>query len=1281
MARDLEARLRIGIDVQTKGLDNLQKALENFSKKSEGSLKRLGENLDSITKSRDLEFKTDTSGLDKTEKSLKRIRQEVRLAARPFAQEFAEGLAIAAGGIGALDIAMNRLGDASTKAFRPLLALPAGLSESAKQTSLFSDFIFKLRNGLKVAGSEFLRLNSSIFALPKTLGVASAGFLSLSKTLQESESSLVRFLSQVSFAISIITGALSVAIVAIITKIGSLTQSIGTGLVKATQAAAKEFAKFEKSTLVFTRTVEGFNRQFGSGAGDIEFWQQQVGKAAQETNFLEKDLQTAAVALLEFGALNDIGKDQLSELFKVAQDYATITGDVVGATQDFAAFLGGNNQALQKYQLFINNATLANFAYKEGITDNIEKLSQSDKAQLRYNKVLSIYPTIAGKAAAVAGTLSGQQERLEKNLTEISTKFGAGASIINNFNLSAAASNIVLGSINDSVFSALGFLGALGGRLLQLIGTFLKWSFAIFTVQKAFIALEFFLKLDATQSAFGKSIPFLNQSINDFASSVTGLDKPFADVRTSFETLGTVFSAKSKEAIASFLGLEASALTVSTGMSAAFKKASLSIRASFRVIGNAGKALLANPIFLIGATLAGIVLALGKAFQFIEERTGFFSTIGNAFKPLLTSAGKLLSVFKPLQGLFESLINIIGGIFISVVANALQIVTSFASGAITAVNTVREAFGGSPIGTEFQKGLDEANAKVVALRRELQGGTDNLFNANLSNLEEPADRSIASTNRLGQSFGPNISDKELEKRRKAAQKAAEEARKRAEELAREREEILKILDQINLENQQSTGEVDIDLVAKVTRAQFEDELEKARKFGFDTDPIEQKIALTIEETQAAAIQQNVENLLDRLTKAKEQANDLTTAVGAAAGFEFRANFSRENAEEVESAVSQLEEFRKTVQSQAVANNIDEILLTIKAEADDALDLDLLGKIQNVVDATNSVENELKLRFEGDILDSSLNDARVRAQEKIDQIKEDFINANPDFDLSKFELTKEKFIKDNEEIRDAIEFSLGEATTKELTNGLGGALNNIVDGTKTVADSFKDMVDNIIKSLTKQALSNALGQVVSNLNFADGGQVPVVSTQAVKDGGLIQGFAKGGKIPRFARGGKFQRFPQGLLSGPGGPRTDSILARVSAGEYVSDARTTNFFGAKFFKNLKGLASRGINPFQNSALADGGVVSSINSINSRLNRSSSIPGFMEGGVVPRSNDSEAIAVTQHINIVNEGTGKQVERVERDAATNQITRIILGDIQGNGPISQNIQGAYGLRRSGSN
>ena len=72
------------------------------------------------------------------------------------------------------------------------------------------------------------------------------------------------------------------------------------------------------------------------------------------------------------------------------------------------------------------------------------------------------------------------------------------------------------------------------------------------------------------------------------------------------------------------------------------------------------------------------------------------------------------------------------------------------------------------------------------------------------------------------------------------------------------------------------------------------------------------------------------------------------------------------------------------------------------------------------------------------------------------------------------------------------------------------------------------------------------------------------------------------IPAFASGGG--------VRGPGTGTSDSILARLSNGEYVMDALTTSRFGSGFFASLQKLARRGVSV---PKFANGGPVGSVNS----------------------------------------------------------------------------------------
>lgn len=117
--------------------------------------------------------------------------------------------------------------------------------------------------------------------------------------------------------------------------------------------------------------------------------------------------------------------------------------------------------------------------------------------------------------------------------------------------------------------------------------------------------------------------------------------------------------------------------------------------------------------------------------------------------------------------------------------------------------------------------------------------------------------------------------------------------------------------------------------------------------------------------------------------------------------------------------------------------------------------------------------------------------------------------------------------------------------------------------------------NLDKWVTTKGPVKVFGTLVptNSAQSVFGGQRVTVSgsllTRAVAKGGLVdnaplKAFARGGKVsetPKFASGGSYGRF-----RGPGTGTSDSIMARVSAGEYINTAKSTAFWGPDFFDSL-------------------------------------------------------------------------------------------------------------------
>ena len=149
-----------------------------------------------------------------------------------------------------------------------------------------------------------------------------------------------------------------------------------------------------------------------------------------------------------------------------------------------------------------------------------------------------------------------------------------------------------------------------------------------------------------------------------------------------------------------------------------------------------------------------------------------------------------------------------------------------------------------------------------------------------------------------------------------------------------------------------------------------------------------------------------------------------------------------------------------------------------------------------------------------------------------------------------------------------------ADTAKLIAPLTQAFQDLFNSIGPMAQAAFDSVLNAV-SATVQRIADAVRSAVASVGSALGG------------GGA--GPVPGGELlPQYAGGGS--------VRGPGSATSDSILARLSAGEYVMRARAVDHWGPRFMASLNALRS----PF---GFAGGGLVMP----------QRSLPRFAEGGLV--------------------------------------------------------------------
>jgi phage-related protein len=292
---------------------------------------------------------------------------------------------------------------------------------------------------------------------------------------------------------------------------------------------------------------------------------------------------------------------------------------------------------------------------------------------------------------------------------------------------------------------------------------------------------------------------------------------------------------------------------------------------------------------------------------------------------------------------------------------------------------------------------------------------------------------------------------------------------------------------------------------------------------------------------------------------------------------------------------------------------------------DGLDNQIDALRSKILDAANIEESEIPgtvdtlLNNIGNAASEAFNRAKDATKGFLSEVGEGINSALPKLNNG-LKKTKENAFDLNKELR--------ENAPQQAASGLANAFTAVAEGSQSAKEAFSDFASSFLSQISQMILQSLL---LNSIQGAFG--IGTTPGQSAATGGLINSNSISN---RFAEGGP--------VTGPGTGTSDSIVARLSNGEFVSDARTVGFFGPGFFQNLKRI-SRG--QFQ-------------------------MPAFNQGGFVGMASGSEFLSRSGGgvgtIEIRNSGNPKEVSRtLTREEAQGTVTTIFLDDIQRNGPISK--------------
>lgn len=220
-------------------------------------------------------------------------------------------------------------------------------------------------------------------------------------------------------------------------------------------------------------------------------------------------------------------------------------------------------------------------------------------------------------------------------------------------------------------------------------------------------------------------------------------------------------------------------------------------------------------------------------------------------------------------------------------------------------------------------------------------------------------------------------------------------------------------------------------------------------------------------------------------------------------------------------------------------------------------------------------------------------------------------------------------------------------TGSALNGVTNALAGIVTGTKDAATAFRDLANSVIQDLVRIGIQRAIVASIDSL-------FPGSSNPA----------SRAGSIPGFASGSD-----GAIFKGPGGPRSDSILARVSAGEAITRASSVAEIGSDFFRMINRYGKKGLEDYIS------GKRQKISG--SRKLFKSGVQAFQDGGIVENAIENRQQAMPNlTINIENNSQAR-IQAIQpegptiRDQVRGIVYSVILEDAEVGGPLTRASRG----------
>lgn len=300
------------------------------------------------------------------------------------------------------------------------------------------------------SGKAATSLSRSLDTYTKSTGKASSGTKGLASALGKMYATywvLFRAFGKIGESITIASDLVEVQNV-VDTVFGDMTA-------KVEQYADKSIEQFGMSELAFKQYASRFQAMgtaMGINSGIIGQANSFLNKATNGYVGLSDSMADVSLNLTQLTA-------DMSSFYNVSQE------DVA---RNLQAIFTGETEPLRKYGLDLTQATLAEWAMKQGLDADVQSMSQAEKTMLRYQYVLANTTAAQGDFARTANTWANQLRILQEQIKKWASVVGTG--FIAAFKPFIQTLNNVMAKVIDFTENVLNALGHIFGWQFEISG-------------------------------------------------------------------------------------------------------------------------------------------------------------------------------------------------------------------------------------------------------------------------------------------------------------------------------------------------------------------------------------------------------------------------------------------------------------------------------------------------------------------------------------------------------------------------------------------------------------------------------------------------------------------------------------------------------------------------------------------------------------------------------------------------------------------------------------------